>query len=74
MFYVLGCTCISYNVLDTHDQKICNALASVVAATLVCSKQTTHLWYHIFSPDELLGTYVTGFLVCVVYICHTSFS
>ena len=73
MSYVLGCTFISYIVLGIHDRQICNALASVVAVTLACPEQTTHLWYHIFSPNELLGTYVTGFLVCVIYICHTSF-
>ena len=50
-------------MLDTHEKQIHNALASMVAVALACPDQKTHLWYHLFSPDELRGTYVTGFLV-----------
>ena len=54
---------VIYNTLDTHEKQIRNALASVIAVALTCPDQTTHLWYHLFSPDKLIGTYVTGFLV-----------
>ena len=54
---------VVYCFVDDQSRQICNALASVVAAILACPDQSTHLWYHLFSPDKLLGTQVTGFLV-----------
>ena len=63
VWYCIIIVCVIYYTLDTHEKQICNALANVVAVALACPDQTTHLWYHIFSPDELIGTYVTGFLV-----------
>ena len=55
LYHILLHTCI--------DAQLCNGLATMVAAVLCCPDQSTHLWYHIFSPDELLGKQVTGFLV-----------
>ena len=51
-----------------NDELICNALASLVAATLACPDHSNHLWYHLYSPDELLDTHITGFLVSNIYI------
>lgn len=48
---------------DVHARQMCNGLANVVAAVLALPEKATHLWYHLFSPDELQGTQVTGFLV-----------
>ena len=50
-------------MLDAHEKQIRNALPSVIAVALACPDQTTHLWYHLFSPDKLIGTYISGFLV-----------
>ena len=52
-----------HTCIDAHSRQLCNGLAAMVAAVLCCPDQSTHLWYHIFSPDELLGKQVTGFLV-----------
>ena len=48
---------------------MCNALASVVAAVLACPDEATHLWYHLFCPDRLTGTQITGFLVRLTINC-----
>lgn len=46
---------------------MCNALASVIAVILACPDESSHLWYHLFQPDRLTGTHVTGFLVSIIY-------
>uniref|UniRef100_A0A1X7SW27 Uncharacterized protein n=1 Tax=Amphimedon queenslandica TaxID=400682 RepID=A0A1X7SW27_AMPQE len=46
-----------------QSRQICNALATVTAAILACPDRSNHLWYHLFSPDKLSGTQVTGFLL-----------
>ena len=40
-----------------------NALASLVAVTMACPEDSNHLWYHLYSPDQLEDTQITGFLV-----------
>ena len=64
-------------VVDSNEQQICNALASLVAVTLACPDQSNHLWYHLYSPEFLEDTQITGFLVicsCIkisMLLCHT---
>lgn len=53
-------------MLDDQANTMCNALASVVAAVLACPDHATHLWYHLFDPDRLTGTQITGFLVSTI--------
>ena len=50
-------------VSDPNDQELCDALANMVAAVLAYPPQHIHLWYHMFAADELLNTFMTGFLV-----------
>jgi hypothetical protein len=47
---------------SVSDRLLCNSLATLIAAVLACPDYSTHLWYHIFSPGDLLKSYVTGFL------------
>ena len=30
---------------------------------LGCQPKSNHLWYHLFAPEELKDTYMTGFMV-----------
>ena len=46
---------------------MCNALASLVAVTLACPDHSNHLWYHLYSPDSLEDTQITGFLVICLW-------
>ena len=50
---------------DSSDIELRHAIANVVAAVLGSPERTTHLWWHLFSPDKLANTYMTGFLVSV---------
>ena len=58
--------CINnFTLADSSDIELRHAIANVVAAVLGSPERTTHLWWHLFSPDELANTYMTGFLVSV---------
>ena len=40
------------------------ALANLVAVVLGSPQESNHLWYHMFKPEALEMTYMTGFMVC----------
>ena len=45
------------------------AMANLIAVVLATPHQSTHLWYHMFKPEELSGTYMTGFMMVSVLSC-----
>ena len=51
------------SVIDQSDIDLCHCLANLVGVVLGCQPQSNHLWYHLFSPNELKNTYMTGFMV-----------
>ena len=55
---------IAISAASSHGE-LRHAIANVVAAVLGSPEGTTHLWWHLFSPDALANTYMTGFLVSV---------
>ena len=52
------CVCV-----DESDEDLCHCLANMVGVVLGSQPKSNHLWYHLFSPDELKDTYMTGFMV-----------
>ena len=40
----------------------------MIAVTLGCQPQSTHLWYNMFTPDNLVDTFLTGFMVRILHI------
>ena len=55
------------SLTDQSDIDLRHALANLVGVVLGCPSRSTHLWYHVFSPEELQGTYLTGFMVIDSY-------
>ena len=49
--------------LGQSDIDLHHSLANLVGVILGCPSNSNHLWYHLFSPRELSGTYMTGFMV-----------
>ena len=48
---------------EQSDIDLCHSLANLVGVVLGCPSSSNHLWYHLFHPEELPGTYMTGFMV-----------
>ena len=48
---------------DQSDTDLRHSLANMIAVTLGCPSHSNHLWYHMFAQEELLNTYITGFMV-----------
>ena len=44
-----------------------NALVHLAAVVVGSSVEYTNLWYHMFSPGELKGSYIPGFTVRVIH-------
>ena len=38
-------------------------LVHMIAITLGCQPQSTHIWYNMFMPEDLMNTFLTGFMV-----------
>ncbi len=57
---IRGSFCIS--LLDDSDVDLRLALVNMVAIAIGCSK-STHLWFSIFHIEELINTYISGFMV-----------
>ena len=55
--------CYLISVIDQSDIDLCHCLANLVGVVLGCQPQSNHLWYLLFSPNELKNTYMTGFMV-----------
>lgn len=56
--YVLIHVCVDQNAALRH------VMANIVAVVLALPERSNHLWYHMFKPDSLSDTYITGFMVC----------
>lgn len=53
--------CIFFSDPLVSDMR--NALAHLIAVVLGCPPQSSHLWYHMFAPEDLANSYITGFMV-----------
>jgi hypothetical protein len=42
-----------------------HSIANMVAMVMGCPSHSNHLWYHMFAADELVNTYMTGFMVSI---------
>lgn len=40
-------------------------MVTVIVGSFPCSN---HLWYHMFAPEELVNTYITGFMVSKAHV------
>ena len=39
----------------------------MIAVVFGLPAQTTHLWYHMFAPKDIENSYLTGFMVRMLY-------
>ena len=58
MYQTIG----DYSV-DQSDIDLRHSLANLVAVIVGSPSESNHLWYHLFAPDKLENTYITGFMV-----------
>ena len=63
MYLLYETSCI---YVDPFDTDLRHALANMIAVVFGLPDQSTHLWYHMFSPGELENSYLTGFMVHMV--------
>jgi len=58
------------------DTDLRHALANLIAVVFGLHDGDTHIWYHMFCPDQLQNTYLTGFMVSIIMvnICQKSIS
>ena len=54
---------LSLYPVDSSVVDLRNALVHMIAVVLGCPSQSNHLWYHMFAPEELTSTHITGFMV-----------
>eukprot|EP00731_Ephydatia_muelleri_P021734 Em0014g325a len=47
---------------DQSDVELRHALANMIAVVIASPRASNHLWYHMFEPDGLMDTYMTGFM------------
>ena len=52
---------------DQSEVDLRHSIANMVAMVIKCPPYSNHLWFHMFDPDKLVNTYMTGFLVHVIY-------
>ena len=45
------------------DASLCNALVNMVGVILGTPRKASHLWYLLFAPKEVTGSYIPGFMV-----------
>ena len=64
---------LSLHSSDQSDADLRHSVANMVAMVMGCPARSNHLWYHLFAPETLVNTYITGFMVCepVYTISHT---
>ena len=60
--------CFIYPSAEYSDTDLCHSLANLVAVVMGCPSRSNHLWFHIFAPEELVNTYMTGFMVSIKVI------
>ena len=49
--------------LDQSDMDLRHSIANMIAVVMELPSRSNHLWYHMFAADELVNTYMTGFMV-----------
>ena len=54
-------SCLDHDVADLRA-----ALVKLIAIVLGSSPEASHLWFHMFKPEELQNTYLTGFMACTL--------
>ena len=57
------CYLCTFHLLDQSDRDLRYSLANLVAVIVGSPSGSNHLWYHLFSPEKLSATFMTGFLV-----------
>ena len=63
--YVIQSNVLKLFSAGPSDLELRHAIANIIAAVLGTPEKSTHLWLHMFSPSDLDGTYMTGFMVRV---------
>ena len=53
--------------LEQSEIDLRHSLANLVGVVLGCPPNSNHLWYHLFHPEKLPGTYMTGYMVLHAY-------
>lgn len=48
---------------DQCEHDLRHSLANLVAVILGSPPRSNHLWYHLFAPEMLENSYITGFMV-----------
>ena len=61
--YQFNATIAWLKFIDPSDESLCHSIANMVAIVLGCPDFSNHLWCHMFAPDQLVNTYLTGFMV-----------
>lgn len=56
---------IGFFSLDQSDIDLRHTLANLVAVVMGSPTCSNHLWFHMFAPEQLVNTYMTGFMVSV---------
>ena len=57
---IILCT---FTFIDQSESDLRCCVANTVAVILGSPPQSNHLWYHLFDPEKLQDTYITGFMV-----------
>jgi len=69
VFYTLGeCRVLTaifwaLSTLDNSLSEVHHTLITLVAVIVGSPPRTSYLWYLLFQPEKLLGSYIPGFLV-----------
>ena len=56
-------------ITDPSDTDLRHALANMIAVVFALPSHSNHVWYHMFYPEELENTHLTGFMVSIVVQC-----
>ena len=61
-----------YADLDAKALRL--ALVKMIAIVVGSPPKASHLWFHMFQPEDLQNTYITGFLVHATHFCYVQCS
>lgn len=67
-------TIVHIFIVDYSSAALRHAMANTIAVVLALPEECNHLWYHMFRPDCLRNTFVTGFMVCCDIACNLFFN
>ena len=59
----MTCAIVAGGDVDPDSLAMQHALIHLVAAIVGSPIEYTNLWYHMFSPEQLKGSYIPGFNV-----------